>query len=679
MKRELVLLAGTTETKRTLTNQLQSIFGELVRIKSYATEESLPVSLSNQLVVYSSYLIKEEVKNVVQQSCKVIIANRTINYEFIDQLLSVAEGTDVLYVNDFLETAHDSIRTLKALGINHVTYTPYHPGDPIPSHINVAITPGELALVPSHIDQKINLGVRLIDIHTIFKIVDYFELPDSISTELADRYTKEIIDLTKKLSNASQKASTLNRYLMRVVDGVNDGILAVNSVGHITVFNEILERLTGLSHEFAVGKTLNAAFKNVELIRFLTKKDIEAKEYFTIKHSPYMVHRFYIKSEKTVVATFKNIDETLDMEKARRSDLQKKGYVSKYTFDHILGKSKVMKETKKIAFQLAKTEAPILIYGENGTGKELFAHAIHQASSRINSPFVAINCSALSEDLLESELFGYEEGAFTGAKKGGKKGVFEQSDGGTIFLDEIGDISIKLQARLLRVLQEMEIRRIGGDKNIPINVRVLVATNKNLVKMIEVGEFREDLYHRIKVLYLKVPPLRERIEDIPLLISAFLEQLSSTDSVPTLETYLYPLFQKHQWKGNIRELKNVLQYMVAVSGGVPLTEEHLPTDFQIEKCIGKKQDDQLTSAMQFVLSSILELHHEGTGISRKKIVEWTKENGEALSEQQVRTIMRKLAELGFIVIQRGRGGTELTTKALDYMKIKEEDTLHLKV
>ncbi|PGT90580.1 sigma-54-dependent Fis family transcriptional regulator [Bacillus sp. AFS040349] len=668
MRKELVLLAGTTETKKTLRSQLKSIFGDVVTIHSYAVEEHLPKTLTDQLIIYSSYLIEEEVKEIVRTNCKVIVANRTINYEYIDQLLSIPEGVNVLYVNDFLETAQDSIRTLKALGMNHVNYFPYHPeNEHVPSNIYAAITPGEMELIPAHIHRKMNIGVRLIDIYTIFKIVEHFQLPNSISMEFADRYTKKIIDLTKKLSNESQKASTLNRYLKRVVDGVNDGILAFGKDGKITVFNEELERLLGISSRFAIGKPLNRVLNDLALMRFLSRKDEESNEYFTIKQTPYMVHRFFMKAENTIVATFKNVDETIDMEKARRVALQKKGYVSKYTFASILGKSRLIEETKEIAFRLAKTEAPILIVGENGTGKELFAHAIHQASSRVNNPFVAINFSALPEDLLESELFGYEDGAFTGAKKGGKKGLFEQADGGTIFLDEIGDISVKLQARLLRVLQEMEVRKIGGEKNIPINVRVIAATNKNLPDMIENGQFREDLYHRLKVLYLKIPPLRDRIDDIPFFIQAFLEQFSVNEQQRILDEHLLYFFKKQPWKGNVRELKNVLQYMVAVANGEPLREEHLPTDFSFEE---KEKDEVriLNPELEFVLKGIYELYQNNSGISRLKLVEWSRLHSHPLTEQQLRTKMSKLAELGFISIGRGRAGTDITQKTVFYFR-----------
>ena len=210
------------------------------------------------------------------------------------------------------------------------------------------------------------------------------------------------------------------------------------------------------------------------------------------------------------------------MENIVRTNLMKRGHTSKYDFSNIIGKSKKITETKEIARKLARSNSTLLLIGESGTGKELFAHAIHKASNKQHGPFVAVNFAALPENLLESELFGYEEGAFTGARKGGHAGLFEQAHKGTIFLDEIGDASMKIQARLLRVLQEKEVLRIGGTKIIPIDVRIIAATNKNLEDLVSAGKFREDLFYRLKVLPIRIPPLRERKEDIPLLIEKML-------------------------------------------------------------------------------------------------------------------------------------------------------------
>ena len=249
------------------------------------------------------------------------------------------------------------------------------------------------------------------------------------------------------------------------------------------------------------------------------------------------------------------------------------------TFKKIVGKNKKFQEALAVAWKVAATPTNILLYGENGVGKELVTEAIHYSGPRKHSSLIAVNCAAIPEMLLESELFGYEEGAFTGAKKGGKPGKFELADGGTLFLDEIGDMSPYMQAKLLRVLQNFEIDRVGGTKTRKVDVRVIAATNRNLEEMMKKGQFREDLYYRLNVVRINIPPLRERKEDIPLLTEFFLYQFSQkyNKKLQLAEEALYSL-KMHDWPGNIRELKNALEHCVAmVDDDGLIGHHHLPT------------------------------------------------------------------------------------------------------
>jgi transcriptional regulator with PAS, ATPase and Fis domain len=236
-----------------------------------------------------------------------------------------------------------------------------------------------------------------------------------------------------------------------------------------------------------------------------------------------------------------------------------------------------MKECIEKALQYAYTDSTILIIGESGTGKEMFAQSIHNASSRNNQPFVAINCAALSQNLIESELFGYEEGAFTGAKVGGKPGYFELAHNGTLFLDELGLLPLNVQVQLLRVIQERQVLRIGGTKLIPINIRIIAATNSNLLSAVEKGTFRHDLYYRINVLNISIPPLRQRIDDIPLLVQHYLTLYNAqyNKSIKSFSDNFIKSFQKHDWKGNVRELMNYLMRIVILSESECLTEEDI--------------------------------------------------------------------------------------------------------
>ena len=253
-----------------------------------------------------------------------------------------------------------------------------------------------------------------------------------------------------------------------------------------------------------------------------------------------------------------------DDEYLLRMKLSKKGMHAKYTLQDILGKSKIIRELKKRVERYATTDATVLILGESGTGKELFAQAIHNCSLRRNRPFVAINCSALPPQLLESELFGYVDGAFTGAKKEGKAGLFEMAHTGTLFLDEIGEMDLSMQTRLLRVLQEREIMRIGDNKVISVDVRVIVATNRDLYQEVLRGGVREDLYYRLNILDITIPPLRERKEDIGIIASGLLPQINERmhTHVSSLEEDVLKRMQTFAWRGNIRELRNTLEKMV---------------------------------------------------------------------------------------------------------------------
>lgn len=263
----------------------------------------------------------------------------------------------------------------------------------------------------------------------------------------------------------------------------------------------------------------------------------------------------------------------------------------------IIGKSDIMKALFSKVKVIANTNVPILLTGESGTGKEVFATAIHQNSDRNNEPFIAINCGAIPEDLITSELFGYESGAFTGGNPGGKIGKFEEANGGTILLDEIGEMPLQLQVHLLRVLQEREIVRLGSAKPIPIDVRVIAATNKNLEQLISLGEFRSDLYYRLNVVELHIPSLKERIDDIDLLCNYFAKEIAQTHvkKIPNIDSEVLMFFHQYNWPGNIRELMNVMEYAVLFSDNDYITLDALPNSIlKNNQPILKQIDDELT-------------------------------------------------------------------------------------
>ena len=280
-------------------------------------------------------------------------------------------------------------------------------------------------------------------------------------------------------------------------------------------------------------------------------------------------------NEELLVKIGKALD---DLQKDRELKILRDEVLEINTFDNIIGGNSRMKDVYRMVRQVAGTDVPALILGETGTGKELVARAIHYNSSRRGKPFVVINCSALSETLLESELFGHEKGAFTGAHRQ-HRGRFEEAEGGTIFLDEIGDVPLHIQTKLLRVLQEKEIQRVGGSETLTVDNRVVAATNRDLREMIAAGQFREDLYYRLNVYPVGIPPLRDRLDDLPILVEHFLKKHSELgqNRVKQLSASLLPSMMRYEWRGNIRELENLIKRAIIKTEGETITSLELST------------------------------------------------------------------------------------------------------
>ena len=356
---------------------------------------------------------------------------------------------------------------------------------------------------------------------------------------------------------------TQSEMYQAVLDFTHDAILAIDENGRIQVLNPPAERIMGCRAADSVGQPVEAVLPNTLLPDVLESGEKQLDQIMQIHQTLCNTNRIPILVDgqrRGVVATFQDVKQLQNSEQKIRLKLHEKGLVAKYAFNDILGDSPAIRSTIQIARSYAASRASVLILGETGTGKELFAQSIHNASDRRDGPFVAINCAAVSNSLLESELFGYEAGSFTGASRGGREGVFELAHGGTLFLDEIGEIPRETQVELLRVLQEKEIRRVGGSRVIPVDVRIIAATNKDLLQETVEGRFREDLYYRLDVLDLKLPPLRERGDDVKILGLHLFRQLPGGKD-PMQSQFLYLLEQAgpYQWYGNIRELQNFVE------------------------------------------------------------------------------------------------------------------------
>lgn len=355
-----------------------------------------------------------------------------------------------------------------------------------------------------------------------------------------------------------------------VLDVTGHGLIAVDGAGRISACNSAAARLLGMAETAVVGSPVVSVLPGLEAASLLRPGSVRREELVEVGTVRVLVDIHPVVVEGQTTGAVCSLQEVTGIERLERSIRQKlaaRGHVARLTFADVVGCSPAVKAAVAAARRYALAGAPVLLQGETGTGKEIFAQSIHAAGPRAGGPFVAINCAAVPESLLESELFGYTEGAFTGARKGGRPGLFELAHGGTIFLDEVSEMPVRIQSRLLRVLQEGEVMRLGDDRIIPVDVRVLSAANRDLRRLVESREFRTDLYYRLSVLKLRLPALRERAEDIPLLAERFLSEAARRYG-RTLQGFTgeaMAALSGYPWPGNIRELRNTVERLVILT------------------------------------------------------------------------------------------------------------------
>lgn len=408
---------------------------------------------------------------------------------------------------------------------------------------------------------------------------------DAVSVRVAKKYglRAKVIESGKQailqalqeavlISRVVQQDEVKSRMLSSVINKSQDGIVAVDGDNKIILFNPEAELIFHRVRYEVMGKPLEEFCSN------LTGKQLrEAGEIMTDIYGKQMLVKVsFIQngSSSFTIYTLQQVSEVQRLEQSIRKKLMAKGLTAKYHMEDVIGRSRACQNMKNKAARYALTDSTILITGESGTGKEMLVQGIHNMSQRAAGPFVAVNCAALPENLLESELFGYVDGAFTGARKGGRQGVFEMAHGGTLFLDEIGEMPISLQSRLLRVLQEREVMPLGSESIIPIDVRVIAATNQNLADMVAQGTFRQDLYYRLNILRIHMPTLSERREDIPLLARSMVRKMQKLNpQLTSLTDSAAEFLQRLPWPGNIRQLSNMIERIMLLTDGTEIDRQ----------------------------------------------------------------------------------------------------------
>lgn len=682
MKKQVAVITRAKEIRNSMKDQIDMIFGELVETNIYSLEDKTIDKLkkSDLYVVSSSayeYLDEKFLKNK-----NLVIVDYTISKERKNFLKNFPKGTKAVFFNVSQKMCMEAIAMMYHLGVNNIEFIPAYPNmENFPKN-NLIITPAETKLLPKEAEGRdiIDIGHRILDANTIIEIALKLEFEHILYYKKIKEYLDTVAtndySLNKILEKATQSESQLG-ILMGILD---IAIIGVDKDNFICSCNEGAEKILNRKSINLIGNSVCDILSCVPFGEVReTKQEIRSRlvtvngEYVNLNITPVIKAENYMGA----FAVLQRFKEEEQKQHELRRQLLNKGHKAKYTFDDILGESGAIKKIKEIAKKMAKTNSAVLITGESGTGKELFAHAVHNYSDRKDYPFVAVNCAAIPENLLESELFGYEEGAFTGAKKGGKIGLFEFAHMGTLFLDEIEGMSPALQIKLLRVIQEKEIMKIGGGKVINIDVRIIAATNEELRKLVKENKFRKDLYYRINTLPIMIPPLREREDDVYLLLEKFKTEIGADFKfTPKAKE----AFKMYNWEGNIRELKNYVEFFNFM-GEEYINFEDMPLAVkeyyeENKKEISEKEESNILKETAghrykeyvFLLKKIKENQKAGLSSGRKILCSICEKNNISLTEQEIRGILKNLEKIDFIKVFKGRKGNIISEKGEEFLK-----------
>ena len=601
-----------TEMIHKIAKELQFSVTVVEGILSEAAQEVKNiVSQGGYQVVISRAGTAKEISKLVQLP---IVHSPSSHFDILDSFMRAKQLGDKICFITYPEEgfAFNFDRLIKTAGFD-VTILPYHSWDELVKQIKAAKEMG--------MEVVIGGGIRASEIVRNHGM-------KSMNIITSERTIKRMLMFASKVAQDRMRIIQETERLNAVINATDEGILFLSKDGQIETFNPAAEKIFGIK-EPAVTRKRIEDIRSPLLLKLLQHKNVcSGKGSFHLKNLIVNYEPLIVGVEQIgTVIICREISKIQKLENEIRRELHSKGLIARLTLEDIQHTSNQMKIVIQVAKEYAATDSTVLIIGESGTGKELLAQGIHNASKRKDGPFVAVNCAALPENLIESELFGYAEGAFTGANKGGRQGVFELAHGGTIFLDEIGEIPDFIQTRLLRVLQEKEVMRVGGDRVTPIDIRVVAATNRKLWDLVKEGKFRSDLYFRLNVLHMDVPPLRRRMEDIPILVNHYLEKIGSQLTFEGFSDKLKHFFLSYNWPGNIRQLENIME---RVHLGV---QNFRGEDAFIKDLLGETEDDQemfnandsimiqfgtMEEIEQQVISKMMDLHdHNKTVVAEK--------------------------------------------------------------
>ncbi|WXR60967.1 sigma 54-interacting transcriptional regulator [Peptostreptococcaceae bacterium AGR-M142] len=665
MNYNLNIIAKNDWSGKFLKKQLEDLFGNIFKITCHSpdTNPIVPIYNAEMILLHEpSALI--QMQSYIKCDCPILLMRRTITLEALKKLKKIPSNSTAAVVNLNNYMTYETMTNIYQLGVKNIHLTPWSPDANIPfPNIDYIFTPRIYDFLPKTTAPKIILGSRVLTADVIMDILSYFNIEMEIVKKIFKNYIKIVPSFLKGINSLLENNKFLSAQWNLLFNKINKGIAIINTENQIISHNQLfLEYLKPLTQ---IPTTIYNLGKEIPELKLVLQNNQLNSDIIEIQKTKYAVDLNYLDKQEPklgkilILEPYNHIQST--QQKLHKKIVGNQNF-AKYTFNDIIGKNKNIKKAINLGNRFANSNLPILIYGDSGTGKELMASSIHNASTRSLNPYIAVNCAGIPNNLLESEFFGYEGSSFTGAKQSGSIGLFEKAHGGTLFLDEISEIPYSLQAKLLRAIQEKEIRKVGANYSISIDVRIIAASNKNLFEMVLDNKFRKDLFFRLNVFSLTLPPLKERGSDILLLCNKF---LALKKRKATKDFYLF--IQKYDWPGNIRELINLIDYMCIVSDN-DLDIYNLP-DYIKNKNSSKIITDELPQEKinLLVLKSIYLCKKNGESTGRRNLCRFFSNSYYKISEIEMRKILTSLSQKNYLIINKGRSGCQLTDTGLLYL------------
>ena len=675
MKKKLSVVALDPRAGEFYATEIRELFGEYVEVRAYSVRDGSAMGKLPKADLFAistdAYGSAEEVARHVPIDSLTMGIEMSYRWSTLRSLSTIPKGTRALFVNMTDTMAREAIAQLEQLGVNHIQFIPFYPGAVLKEPVDMAVTPDEERYVPPAVKNVLNIGHRSCTSGMMIEIALRLGLEQLLETKQFQDYFQAMATDNYSFDQIYARSRRLESQFHILMEILDEGLVGVNEKGEIFACNKKACQIAKIAENVAIGSYGEKVFPYIPFYSVLKDKKELPPKVIKLGGVNVSIAVIPVLRQNECIGAFATLQEFSKLESRQnelRSQLLKKGHFAKYTFDDVIGESDCICRTKEILKRMAATESPVLIVGETGTGKELLVHAVHFASHRSKGPFIAINVAAMPENLLESELFGYEEGAFTGARKGGRPGLFEFAHGGTLFLDEVEGMSPAMQVKLLRVLQEGEIMRVGGSSIISVDVRIVAATNESLEQKVADGSFRKDLYYRLNTLTVIVPPLHERGTDLFLLIDHFKKEIRA-DFQLSEETKEF--LTCYSWPGNVRELHNTVEYFVYTGKQIIEMEDLPPTIFRsrIPKAPCAEQKErrkEQISPSRFVLEQLYLAAEQNQFIGREKLLTRAKEQYLLLSQKEIRDILKDMEKKGLVKVQKGRGGSRLTLEGKEY-------------